>query len=120
MTEYELFDLIATWKGNITFAVIALIALLSTYLAVAHYAGSQLPRSQVTVLTLLMLWFSYLIITDLYTSLHSLIQVREAASFGYSALRRAIAFKWAATLGCAVTPILCIKFMFHVRHPGFH
>jgi hypothetical protein len=117
MTEYELLDLMATWKANTAFSVISLLLLLGGYLLVAHSAGRHLPRGQAVIITCLMLWFSFIIITALYTSLQTLIELREIGLVGYTVVRRAIFFKWLMTLGCSLAPLACIKFMFHVRHP---
>jgi hypothetical protein len=116
MTEYELLDLMGTWKANAAFAVLSLLLLLVAYLLLAHVAGRALPRGQAIIITGLMLWFSSIIIAGVYTSLQTLIDIRELASFGYSVIRQAIFFKWVITLGCALAPLACIKFMYHVRH----
>mgnify|MGYP003548264739 CR=1 FL=1 len=117
MTEYELFDLMGTWKANAGFATISLLLLLAAYLLVAYFAGRALPRVQAVIITCLMLWFSFIIVTAMYTSLQTLVELRELALVGYTVVRRAIFFKWLITLGCALAPLACIKFMFHVRHP---
>lgn len=117
MTEYELLNLIATSKMSVALAVLSLLALLSAYLAVAHFAGRKLPRPHAFTLTSLMLWFSFLIITAMHTSFGSLIDLQELGGFAYTAIRRTIVFKWLATLGCSLAPILCIKFMYEARHP---
>jgi hypothetical protein len=117
MTEYELLDLMGTWKANAAFAIMSLLLLLAAYLLMAYIAGRALPRGQAVIITALMLWFSGIIIAGIYTSLQTLIEIRELGLFGYSLIRRAIFFKWVITLGCALAPLACIKFMYHVRHP---
>jgi hypothetical protein len=118
MTGYEVLDLMATRNADAAFAVMSLLLLLSAYLLVAYFAGRQLPRQQVVIITCLMLWFSLLIVAAIYTNLQTLIELRELAEFGYSVVRRAKFFKWVITLGCSVAPLACIKFMYHVRHPA--
>lgn len=117
MTEYELLDLMATWKANAAFSEMSLVSLLSVYLLVAYFSGKNLPRPQVIIITALMLWFSFIIIAALHTSLQTLIDLRILGSIGYSVVRKAIFFKWVLTLGCSLAPFFCIKFMFHMRHP---
>ena len=117
MNDYELFDLMGRWETNVDLMIIALVVLLSAYLLVAHIAGQNLPRSQVMIITGLMLWFSFMIITNIYASLQALIDMRESASFGYTRMRRETLFKWLVTVGCLLAPFFCVKFMFHVRHP---
>jgi hypothetical protein len=119
MTEYELFDLMGTWNTRAAISTFALVLLLTGYLLVAYFAGKNLPRSQTTLITCMMLWFSIMIISSLYTSLQTIIELREVASFAYTTIRRAIFFKWIITLGCLLTPLACIKFMYHVRHSRF-
>jgi hypothetical protein len=106
-----------TWKANAAFAVMSLLLLLVAYLLLAHVAGRALPRGQAIIITGLMLWFSGIIIAGVYTSLQTLVEIRELGLFGYSIIRRAIFFKWVITLGCALAPLACIKFMYQVRHP---
>jgi hypothetical protein len=117
MTEYELLDLMGTYKADVAFAVLSLLLLLFVYLLLAYMAGRRLHRGHVVMITCLMLWFSCIIIAAMYTSLQTLIELRELGSFGYTVIRRAIFFKWVVTLGCALAPFICIQFMFHVRHP---
>jgi len=117
MNDYELFDLMGRWETNVNLMVISLVVLLSAYLLVAHIAGRNLPRTQVMILTCLMLWFSFIIISNIYAGLQTLIDMRELAAFGYTRLRREMVFKWLVTLGCSLAPFICVKFMLHVRHP---
>jgi hypothetical protein len=99
--------------------VIFLALTLATYLLVAYVAGELLRRPQVTIITGVMLWFSFISISHIYDGLQTLIELREFAMFGYSFLRKATIFKWLAAIGCTVAPLVCIKFMYHVRHPRF-
>jgi len=117
MSAYELLDLMGTWKAIALFAVLSLLLLLGAYLLMAHVAGRSLLRVQVIIVTCLMLWFSCMIIAGLYTSLQTLIELREIGLFAYSEIRWARLFKWVITLGCALAPLACIHFMFHARHP---
>jgi len=117
MSAYELLDLMGTWKAIALFAVLSLLLLLGAYLLMAHVAGRSLLRVQVIIVTCLMLWFSCMIIAGLYTSLQTLIELREIGLFAYSEIRWARLFKWVITLGCSLAPLACIHFMFHARHP---
>jgi hypothetical protein len=117
MTAYELLDLMGTWKANAALAVMSLLVLLGAYLLMAYVAGRSLRRGQVVIITCLMLWFSCIIIAAMYTSLQTLIELRELGSFGYTEIRRARLFKWVITLGCSLAPLACVQFMLYVRHP---
>lgn len=117
MTSYEVLDLLATWKANAALSEMSLLLVLSAYLLIAYLAGRYLPRPQVVIITCLMLWFSYIIIAALHTSLQTIIDLNILGSAGYSVVRKAIFFKWVLTLGCSLAPLFCIKFMFHMRHP---
>lgn len=119
MTDYELFELMGTWETNVAIWVIFLALTLATYLLVAYVAGELLRRPQVTIITGVMLWFSFISISHIYASLQTLIELRELAMYGYTFLKTATFFKWLATIGCTVAPLVCIKFMFHIRHPRF-
>ncbi len=117
MSAYELLDLMGTWKAIASLAVMSLLLLLGAYLLMAYVAGRSLRRGQAIIITCLMLWFSCIIIAAMYTSLQTLIELREIGLFAYSEIRWARLFKWVITLGCALAPLACIQFMFHVRHP---
>lgn len=118
MTEYELLDLMGTWKANAALALMALLLLLAAYVLLAQIAGRTMLRSQVVIVTCLMLWFSGIIIAAVYTSLQTLIDLRELGSYGYTTIRRAKFFMWLITLGCSIAPLACIHYMILVRyHP---
>ena len=117
MSAYELLDLMGIWKAIASLAVMSLLLLLGVYLLMAYVAGRSLSRAQAIIVTCLMLWFSCIIIAALYTSLQTLIELREIGLFAYSEIRWARIFKWVITLGCSLAPLACIQFMFHARHP---
>ena len=119
MTDYELFELMGTWEANVAIWMIFQSLTLATYLLVAYVVGENLKRSQATIITGIMLWFSFISVSHIYASLQALIELRELAMFGYAFLKKAVVFKWLATIGCTVAPLVCIKFMFHIRHPRF-
>jgi hypothetical protein len=116
MTEYELLDLMGTWKANAALSLMALLLLLAAYLLLAQTAGRTMLRTQVIIVTCLMLWFSGIIIAAVYTSLQTLIDLRELGSHGYTTIRRARFFMWLITLGCLIAPLTCIHYMILVRH----
>ena len=118
MSAYELLDLMGTWKASAALAVMSLLLLLGAYLLMAYVAGRSLRRAQAIIITCLMLWFSCIIIAGLYTSLQTMIELRELGAFGYTEIRRARLLKWVITLGCSLAPLACIQFMFHARHPS--
>lgn len=115
--EFEIYKVLGLWETNLVFLVIVLVVLLSAYLVAAYRAGRYLRRSQVFIITGLMLWFSYLIIAHIHSSLQIMIDVREQAYFGYTTLLKATVFKWLVTLGSSLAPLACIRFMLHMRHP---
>jgi hypothetical protein len=117
MSAYELLDLMGKWKAIAALAVMSLFVLFAAYLLMAHVAGRSLRRAQAVIITCLMLWFSCIIIVILYTSLQTLIELREIGLLAYSEIRWARLFKWVVTLGCALAPLACVQFMFHARHP---
>ena len=117
MSAYELLDLMGKWKAIAALELMSLLLLLAAYLLMAHVAGRSLHRTQAIIITCLMLWFSCIIIAALYTSLQTLIELREIALFAYSEIRWARIFKWVIALGCSLAPLTCIHFMFHARHP---
>ena len=116
MTEYELLDLMGTWKANAAWSLMALLLLLAAYLLLAQIVGRSMLRTQVIIVTCLMLWFSGIIIAAMYTSLQTLIDLRELASYGYTTIRRAKFFMWLITLSCSIAPLTCIHYMSLVRH----
>ena len=119
MTDYELFELMGTLEANVAIWMIFLGLTLATYLLIAYLIGENLKRPQVSIITSLMLWFSFIAIAHIYASLQTLIELRELAAYGYTFLRKAAFFKWFATMGCSIAPFICIKFMFNVRQPRF-
>ena len=115
--NFEIYSVLGLWEANLVVLVILLVLLLSAYLLAGYRAGPYLRRSQVFVLTGLMLWFSYLIIAHIHSALQIMIDMREQAFFGYTTLLKATVFKWLVTLGCSLAPLACIRFMLHMRHP---
>ncbi len=115
--NFEIYNVLGLWETNLILLVVLLILLLSAYLIAAYLAGRLLRSSQVFVITGLMLWFSFMIIAEIHAAMAVMIDMRELAFFGYTTLRNATAFKWIVTVGCALAPFACIRFMVHMRHP---
>lgn len=115
--NFEIYAVLGSWETNLILLVLLFILLLSAYLTVAYLVGNYLRRSQVFVITGLMLWFSFMIIVEIHASLQAMTDVRELAFFGYTTLRKATAFKWLVTVGSSLAPLACIRFMVHMRHP---
>ncbi|NQX87117.1 MAG: hypothetical protein HRT77_00480 [Halioglobus sp.] len=115
--NFEIYAVLSAWQTNLILWVILLIFLLSAYLIASYLVGKYLRRSQVIVMTGLMLWFSALIVIEINLAMQFMIDMRELAFFGYTALRKATAFKWLVSVGCAIAPLACIRFMVHMRHP---
>lgn len=115
--NFEVYSALATWETNLILLVVLLLLLLSAYMAAAYLVGNYLRRSQVFVITGVMLWFSFVIIVQIHSAMQIMIDMRELAFFGYTTLRKAAAFKWLVTVGCSLAPLACIRFMVHMRHP---
>lgn len=115
--DFEIFSVLGAWETNIILLVALLILLLASYMTAAYRAGRYLRRPQVFALTSLMLWFSFMIIALIHSSLQIMIDMRELAFFGYTTLRKATAFMWIITVGCSLAPLASILFMLHMRHP---
>lgn len=115
--DFEIYNVLGIWESNLILLVLLLAVLLSAYLAASYLVGRRLRRSQVFVLTGLMLWFSFMIIAQLHAAMDIMIDMRELAFFGYTTIRNATVFKWFITVGCALAPLACIRFMIHMRHP---
>jgi hypothetical protein len=117
MSAYELLDLMGEWRAIVALELMSLLLLLTAYLFLAQFAGRSLHRVQAIIITCLMLWFSFIIIAALYSSLQTLIELRQIGLVAYSEIRWARLFKWVITLGCSLAPLACIHFMVHARHP---
>lgn len=115
--SFDIYNVLGAWETNLILLVVLFILLLSAYLVAAYRAGKYLRRSQVFVITGLMLWFSLMIIAEIHSTMQFMIDMRELAFFGYTTLRKATIFKWLVTVGCSLTPLACIRFMVHMRHP---
>ena len=112
-----MYDIMGMLQIKLAIWVIFLAVILSFYLRVAYVTGKDLPRQQVIIITSLMLFFSFIIVPKIYGGFQFLIEVRGALSYGYTRLRGEALFKWLVTLGCSMAPFICVKFMYHVRHP---
>lgn len=115
--DFEIYNVLGIWESNLILLLVLYILLLSAYLVAAYLAGRRLRSSQVIVITLLMLWFSFMIIAHIHSAMGVMIDMRQLAFFGYTTIRNATAFKWFITVGCALAPLACIRFMVHMRHP---
>jgi hypothetical protein len=115
--NFDIYAVWGTWETNLILLLVLLMLLLSAYLVAGYLAGKYLRRSQVFVITGLMLWFSFVLIAQIHSAMQVMIDMRELAFFGYTTLRKATAFKWLITVGCSLAPLACIRFMAHMRHP---
>ena len=119
MTEYELQDLafgaggLAATYGSIT------ISIISAYLLVAYTAGTQLIRSQVTLINTLFVFTATLF---LYGTIGSLVKqlsiVNKLKVFNPEDYYPTTAITVVAVAVIFSLIILaCLKFMWDVRHP---
>ena len=116
-TEIQLYGVLSAWVANVTALLALQLALLGAYVLAAHRIGSLLSSQQVFIITSCLLFFSFVLTVQIYNSLQAMIDIRELAFFGYTTLRNATFFQWLVTLGCAISPIVCIRFMLHSRSP---
>ncbi len=118
MTEYELLDLIGTWKADTAYNATSFISILFAYILAAYFAGAKLTRLQVTIISLLMLWHcsvNMFLITVNQQSLieyHDLIRPEWAAT----AVKNGLVMRWIIGAGGFLSIVAALSFMWSVRH----
>jgi len=120
MTPYELADLAQSAFGNglSTFAV--LLSIVSGYLITAYLVGAKLSKFQVTILTTVFLLVMGLLAWSMsaYTywgSFYSALARNE--STGMDLFRPGVWTSAAVAIINLFTIVMCLLFMWNVRHP---
>ena len=119
MTEYELLDLVGTWKADIVSVGSSFVSILFAYILVAYFAGAKLTRSQVTIVTALMIWHCSINLFQLQLSQQSIIEYHELirAEWSAPAVRNGEILKWVIGIGGVLSVLAVLSFMWSVRHP---
>ena len=119
MTEYELLDLVGTWKADTGSLATSFVSILFAYILVAYFAGAKLTRSQVVIVTILMLWHCSINLFQIQVNLQSLIEYHELIRTEWSApaVRNGMIMKWIIASGSVMSVLAVLYFMWDVRHP---
>ena len=119
MTEYELLDLVGTWKADTVSNGTSFISILFAYILAAYFAGAKLTRSQVVIVTILMLWHCSLTLFQIQLNMQSMIEYHELirAEWSAPAVRNGMIMKWVIGTGSVISILAALCFMWSVRHP---
>ena len=119
MTEYELLDLVGTWKADTVSNGTSFISILFAYILAAYFAGAKLTRSQVVIVTILMLWHCSLTLFQIQLNMQSMIEYHELirAEWSAPAVRNGMIMKWVIGIGSGISILAALYFMWSVRHP---
>lgn len=119
MTEYELLDLIGTWKADTASGVTTFISILSAYILTAYIAGANMTRAQVAVISLLMIFYSALLIFQISVNQLSIIEYHEMIrpDWGEKAIRNGVFTIWAIGITGVISILATLWFMWSVRQP---
>jgi len=118
MTEYELLDLVGTWKADTVAVATSFISILFAYILVAYFAGARLTRSQFVIVTILMLWHCSINLFQIQVNQQSLIEYHELIRPEWSAVavRNGTIMKWVIGSGGVMSILAALYFMWSVRH----
>jgi uncharacterized membrane protein YqjE len=119
MTEYEMADLLTSTSFAAVESFSAYVALMVAFLVATYFAGQNMTRSQVVLVSmlysisaLLMTWTTYTYMSRSIPLADALEVLNPKTNYGAQPFARNIV----ATL--EVLGVLCaIKFMWDVRHP---
>ena len=116
MTQYELQDLFVSWVAQTQQMSITYLSIVSGYLLVAHFLGSQLSRPQVIIVNAIYIVYAIAQIGGFYSQMGTLAYLGEASSRlgGYADIAA-----W-GILWCSIQLTMLIGslyFMWTVRHP---
>ncbi len=116
MTQYELQDLFVSWVAQTQQMSITYLSIVSGYLLVAHFLGSQLSRPQVIIINAIYIVYAIAQIGGFYSQMVTLADLDEASlQFGGYADIAAWGILW-----CSIQLTMLIGslyFMWTVRHP---
>ena len=116
MTQYELQDLFVSWVAQTQQMSITYLSIVSGYLLVAHFLGSQLSRPQVIIVNAIYIVYAIAQIGGFYSQMSTLAYLGEASLQlgGYADIAA-----W-GILWCSIQLTMLIGslyFMWTVRHP---
>lgn len=119
MTEYELLDLVGTWKADTVANGASFISILFAYILVAYFAGKKLTHPQFVIVTILMLWHCSISLFQIQLNQQSLIEYHELIRPEWSAraVRNGMIMKWVTGSGGVMSILAALYFMWSVRHP---
>ena len=119
MTEYEVLDLVGTWKADTVSLATSFVSILFAYILAAYFAGTKLSRPQVVIVTALMLWHCSLTIVQMQINQQSILDYHELirAEWAAPALRNGKITMWVIGSGSLASVLAALSFMWSVRHP---
>jgi len=119
MTEYELADLVGTWKADTLANGTSFISILFAYVVAAYFAGAKLSRPQLMVITVLMVWHCSLNLLQMMINVQTMIDFHELMrpEWGEPAVRTGKITRWVIGAGCVGSILAAFYFMWSVRHP---
>jgi len=119
MTEYELLDLIGTWKADTVLNGTSFVSILFAYILVAYFAGAKLTRPQVIVVSVLMLWHCSINMLQMTINQQSIIEYHELIrpEWGAPAVRNGMIVRWIIGSGGIASILAAFYFMWSIRHP---
>ena len=118
MTEYELLDLIGTWKADTAYNATSFISILFAYILAAYFTGAKLTRLQVTIISLLMLWHCSVNMFLITVNQQSLIEYHELIrpEWAVTAVKNGLVMRWIIGAGGFLSIVAALSFMWSVRH----
>jgi len=119
MSEYELLDLIGTWKADTATNATTLISVLFAYILAAHVAGSAMSRLQVGIVSTLMAWTASINVYQITINQVAIIEYHELIrpEWGANAVARGELVIWIIGLGMVAAIVAALSYMWSVRHP---
>ena len=119
MTEYELLDLVGTWKADTVSVGTSFVSILFAYILVAYFAGAKLTRAQYLIVTILMLWHCSMNLFQIQVNQQSLIEYHELIrpEWAAKAIRNGMIMKWVVGSDGVMSIFAALYFMWSVRHP---
>jgi hypothetical protein len=119
MTEYEVLDLVGTWKADTLANGTSYTSILFAYVVAAYFAGAKLSRPQVVILTVLMLWHCSLNLFTMMVNMQSMIEYHELMrpEWGEPAVRNLEVNRVIIGVGGVGGILAVLYFMWSIRHP---
>ena len=119
MTEYELLDLVGTWKADTVSLATSSVSILFAYILVAYFVGAKLTRAQYVIVTILMLWHCSINLFQIQVNQQSLIEYHELIrpEWADKAVRNGMIMRWVIGTGGVMSILAALFFMWSIRHP---